>query len=65
MVLDRQKHERVRRDGYCWGQDSGAWSCASPKYFLVLLQAWARMSSGAPDCSIDRCQVPGGSLVNI
>jgi len=37
-MLDRERHERVRRDGYCWGQDSRAWSCASPKYVLVCLQ---------------------------
>ena len=35
-MLDRQRREWIRRDGYCWGQDGEAWSCASPKYLLVL-----------------------------
>lgn len=57
MMLDRKRHERVRSDGYCWGQDSGAWSCASPKYVLECSQTWEFMSSGAPGCSVAMCQV--------
>jgi hypothetical protein len=42
-----------------------AWSYASPKFFLVRLQAWAFMSSGAPSCSVARRQVSAGLLVNM
>lgn len=42
-----------------------AWSYASPKFFLVRLQAWAFVSSGAPNCSVAMRQVPVASLVNI
>lgn len=67
MMLNRWRHERVRGDGYCWGRVKTAEHGAAHRRStsLVLLQARALMSSGAPGCSIDRCQVPGGSRVNI